>query len=70
MGTAVSVGITNKAIVLFKDTFGYSFLSRTLLFTFTDGNYFSDITISPALPLSPSDKNLNVNLVSVLHWGS
>jgi len=41
MGTAVSVGIANKPVVLFEDTFDYSFLSRTLLFTLTDGNYFS-----------------------------
>jgi hypothetical protein len=41
MGTAVSMGIADKAVVLFKNTFGYSFLSGTLLFALTDGNYFS-----------------------------
>jgi hypothetical protein len=46
MGTAVSVGIANEAIVLLKDTFNYSFLPRTLLFTLTDRNYFSHVAIS------------------------
>jgi len=38
MGTAVRVGIPNETVVLFEDTFGYSLLSRTLLFTLTGGH--------------------------------
>lgn len=70
MGTAVSVGIANKAIIFLKNTFGYSCLLGSLFLTATNRNYFSHIAFSLALSLSPGDKNHNINLVSVFHGRS
>jgi hypothetical protein len=65
MGPAVSVGIANKAMILFENPFDRRVLSRTFLFAFADRDYFSHVGVSPVFPSSPGDQNSNVNLSSI-----
>ena len=39
MRAAISMGITNKSIIFFKEPFAYIFFSYALPLTFADGNY-------------------------------
>jgi len=41
MGTAISMGITDKSLILFEKPSGYTFFSCAFLLTFTNHNHFS-----------------------------